>query len=328
MLFSADLPWVSLDGSTSDAFAQSYQQVVDRAESVQAPSAEQQSAERQSFVAVDASFLAQQPVEANQILDQLRGANVHVALLDGALSGIVQLSGYLQNLPALASVGVLTTAESGGLQLGSDSLTTNTVLNHANEIAAWSGELDKSAVFNIQALGLADAQHAQVVEELLTSLTGTAVQVEGQIDLDRLLPKDSQGERRELVFVDSAVDDYETLIAEIQASSDTHRVLEVILLDPDQNGVAQISSVLAGYEGLDAIHIVSHGTEGMVQLGNASLSGQTLSDYESQLLQWRGALSEAADLLFYGCDLAGGADGQALIESNRGVDGYGRSGKH
>jgi VCBS repeat-containing protein len=121
--------------------------------------------------------------------------------------------------------------------------------------------------------------------------------------------------RREIVFVDGSVEDYEALVADLRSSSSEDRTLEVFLLDSERDGIAQISDTLADYQDLDAIHIVSHGTEGAVQLGDTWLSGDTLSAYESNLAGWSEALSEDADLLFYGCDLAGGERGEALVDS-------------
>ena len=127
---------------------------------------------------------------------------------------------------------------------------------------------------------------------------------------------DAHDEQRvELVFVDTGVDDYETLVDDLRASSSESRTLDVFLLDANRDGVEQISEILTDYQGVDAIHVVSHGTEGAVQLGDAWLSGETLGDYEHSLAGWSDALSREADLLFYGCDLAAGESGEALVGS-------------
>ena len=123
----------------------------------------------------------------------------------------------------------------------------------------------------------------------------------------------AESTRRELVFVDTGVEGYEQLVEDLRASSSDDRSLEVVLLDSERDGIEQISEFLADYERLDAVHIVSHGSEGAVQLGDAWLSGDTLASYEGALASWADALSEEADLLFYGCDLAGGVSGQALV---------------
>jgi uncharacterized protein DUF4347/cellulose/xylan binding protein with CBM9 domain/cadherin-like protein len=119
--------------------------------------------------------------------------------------------------------------------------------------------------------------------------------------------------RRELVFVDSASDNYQKLLEDIMSSGDPGRELEVVLLSGDRDGMDQITEALAGRDDLDAIHIVSHGTDGAVQLGNTWLSADNIAGYADQLAAWRGAVATGADLLFYGCDLASTEDGRDLM---------------
>ncbi|MBW2241697.1 MAG: DUF4347 domain-containing protein, partial [Deltaproteobacteria bacterium] len=147
--------------------------------------------------------------------------------------------------------------------------------------------------------------------------TGTGA-IEFRLDETNLTASMEQAvaERRiELVFVDTGVEGYEALVDDLRSSSSETRSLEVFLLDPELDGIEQISDILADYEGLDAIHIISHGSEGAVQLGDVQISGTTLSSYESALIGWADSLAEDADLLFYGCDLAGGENGEALVGS-------------
>ena len=60
---------------------------------------------------------------------------------------------------------------------------------------------------------------------------------------------------------------------------------------------------------------MSHGSEGSVRLGNIWLTSATLGGYAGRVSGWQEALASNADLLFYGCDLAGNANGQELIAS-------------
>jgi hypothetical protein len=112
---------------------------------------------------------------------------------------------------------------------------------------------------------------------------------------------------RELVLVDAGVEDHQALLADLQAEASQARELEVVLLDGEGDGIQQISEILEGREDLDAIHIVSHGTEGAVQLGSTWLTRESIDSHQSAIAGWGDALSQKADLLFYGCDLAGGA---------------------
>ncbi|MBD2516808.1 DUF4347 domain-containing protein [Nostoc sp. FACHB-973] len=114
---------------------------------------------------------------------------------------------------------------------------------------------------------------------------------------------------QELVFIDSSsVEDYQTLIAGVDPNA------EVIFLDGTQDGVHQISEALAQHQGISAVHIVSHGSSGTLQLGSSFLSLDTLDDYTSDLTAWANALTPDADLVLYGCDVAAGNEGSAFIE--------------
>jgi CSLREA domain-containing protein len=137
----------------------------------------------------------------------------------------------------------------------------------------------------------------------------------GDASTDATAVDAAERERHELVFVDTGVEGYQKLVDDLRSSNPEGIRLEVILLDSQRDGIDQITDALRDYQGLDAIHVVSHGSEGAVQLGDAWLSGDTLSGYQDDLASWADALSEEADLLFYGCDLAGGESGEALVGS-------------
>ncbi|MCP4857295.1 MAG: DUF4347 domain-containing protein, partial [Fuerstiella sp.] len=113
----------------------------------------------------------------------------------------------------------------------------------------------------------------------------------------------------EIVFLDTAVDDYETLMAGIDPEA------QIVLLDSSRDGVEQIAETLEGRTGLDAIHIVSHSTDGRVKLGETWLDFDSLGGYASEISAWGSALSADADLLFYGCSMAASSDGQLLVDS-------------
>ena len=121
-----------------------------------------------------------------------------------------------------------------------------------------------------------------------------------------------QAASREILFVDAGVDDYRQLVDEL-AGGDS-RVFEVVVLDAERDGIAQITEVLADRDRIDAVHILSHGTEGGIRLGDGWLTGGSLSAYADEMAGWGAALTEEADLLFYGCNLAGSEEGRDLVD--------------
>ncbi len=112
---------------------------------------------------------------------------------------------------------------------------------------------------------------------------------------------------KEIAFVDAALPDYQTLVNGLSPTT------AIYLLNPAGDELSQITQVLAGYSNLAAVSLYSHGTNGALQLGDTSLNSNTLPDYAGILQSWAGALSQDADLLLYGCNLAADATGKSLI---------------
>ncbi|MCC9599924.1 DUF4347 domain-containing protein [Stieleria sp. JC731] len=121
-----------------------------------------------------------------------------------------------------------------------------------------------------------------------------------------------QQARLELVFVDSSVEDYQSLIDEI-AGSDTQSELQIYLIDGTKDGIEQISEILEGYQDVDALHLLSHGNDGTLKLGSSVLDEYSLAGYAGELAKWQSSLSEQADLMIYGCELAETGSGQTLL---------------
>ena len=143
-------------------------------------------------------------------------------------------------------------------------------------------------------------------------LPGSEQPVPAQVQLNA--DADSTGPR-ELVLIDAAVEDPQTLLQSI-LESNPHTAFEVRILDADRNGVAQITSLLSeSTVDYEAVHILSHGNQGEVHLGSGVLTNDNVHDHVDELAMWSDSLSGGADLLFYGCDLAGNSDGQSLLET-------------
>ena len=122
--------------------------------------------------------------------------------------------------------------------------------------------------------------------------------------------------RQELVFIDTDVENYQQLLNDILAQDgDTDRNIEVILLDNQSDGIEQISQALANYQNLDAAHLISHGSDGNVDIGNSTLDFDTLTQNLSDISQWGDAFTEQGDFLIYGCNLAETEDGKSLVQS-------------
>ncbi|MCM8525563.1 MAG: DUF4347 domain-containing protein, partial [Lentisphaeraceae bacterium] len=106
-------------------------------------------------------------------------------------------------------------------------------------------------------------------------------------------------ESTNIVIIDSAVEGYESLFADVPEGS------EVFVLESDKDGLEQISEFLNTFKSVDSLHILSHGSEGELNLGSTVINSENLDDYNSLLETWKENLSEDADILLYGCDVSG-----------------------
>ena len=115
--------------------------------------------------------------------------------------------------------------------------------------------------------------------------------------------------QKTVLFIDSRVAGYETLIANLDAETRWH------VLDAQQDGVAQIERLLANEPALDAIQIVSHGAPSTLYLGSTVLTGSNLPDYAQQLQTMGERLTATGDILLYGCNVAQGEEGEAFVQT-------------
>jgi hypothetical protein len=119
--------------------------------------------------------------------------------------------------------------------------------------------------------------------------------------------------RHELVLVDPRVANWQELVDDIHRARGAEA--EVVMLDPARDGIEQIGELLAQEHGLDAVHIISHGEAGALQVGATRLDFDTLLADATAVSRWRLALNSGADLMLYGCDLAASSDGRALVDA-------------
>ncbi|MCW2475287.1 putative Ig domain-containing protein [Candidatus Symbiopectobacterium sp. NZEC151] len=104
--------------------------------------------------------------------------------------------------------------------------------------------------------------------------------------------------RKEVVFIDTSVTDYQTLVDNVPAG------IEVELFDGSKDGLSQLVQWAQSHNGYDAIHILSHGSEGEIQLGSLTLNSDTANTRAADLATLGAALTDSGDLLIYGCDVA------------------------
>jgi hypothetical protein len=128
-------------------------------------------------------------------------------------------------------------------------------------------------------------------------------------------PKATTTQLKELVFVDAGAPNYQQLINDLIKAQAEGRPIEVVVLESDRDGIEQITEAMAERRDVSAVHIVSHGSDGSLSLGDTRLSAYNLGKYRDAIASWGTSLADGADLLLYGCDFAGSAQGREMVES-------------
>jgi hypothetical protein len=114
------------------------------------------------------------------------------------------------------------------------------------------------------------------------------------------------GVRTEIIFIEDNVPDIDALVLGFGAGK------EVVVLDSTQDGLQQIVGALEGRTGVDALHILSHGAAGSLNLGALTLNATNLNTHQGALQAIGNAMSADGDILLYGCDIGAG-QGKDLI---------------
>ncbi len=111
-----------------------------------------------------------------------------------------------------------------------------------------------------------------------------------------------------IVFIDSKVAEYHSLISQLPIDSDAY------VLDAHEDGVMQILALLQTQRGIETIDIITHGKPGKLTLGSGELNNSNIVNYAEQLKEIGKYLNYSGDILLYGCEVAKGEIGKAFIE--------------
>ncbi|MEM9942640.1 MAG: DUF4347 domain-containing protein [Planctomycetota bacterium] len=119
----------------------------------------------------------------------------------------------------------------------------------------------------------------------------------------------------ELVVIDAGVEDAGTLI-ESFLTQNPDREFQISMLNSHSDGFDQVQGLLeVSNERFSAVHILSHGSQGVLNLGNSQLSLGNFSEHASQLELWSAQLHPQSEILIYGCQFAGSDSGHELLHS-------------
>ena len=122
---------------------------------------------------------------------------------------------------------------------------------------------------------------------------------------------------RELVIVDAGVPELEVLLADLAARGDDAPEVVVIgggAADADE-ALARIGDALEGREALGAVHLITHGGSGALEIAGARVTTLDLLAANASVSGWGDAFAAGADLLIYGCDVAAGEIGRGFVDT-------------
>ncbi len=117
----------------------------------------------------------------------------------------------------------------------------------------------------------------------------------------------------EIAFIDSSLPNYKSLVAGVRPG------VTVVVLEGDRDGIAQITQVLKSAKNISAIHIISPGDAGVLQLGMAEVTTSSLDLYQASLRHWASALTPDADILLYGSNVGAGTVGDEFMKKLSGL---------
>ncbi len=111
----------------------------------------------------------------------------------------------------------------------------------------------------------------------------------------------------EVVIIDNTIENIDDITTSIGENADVY-ILE------EGDGIEEMADILASYENLDAVHIMSHGGPGAIHIGADTLDADSITtEYADELAVIGESLSDDGDILIYGCNVAMGDTGGELV---------------
>ena len=115
--------------------------------------------------------------------------------------------------------------------------------------------------------------------------------------------------QNEIVFINSSVMNSEEIVDDLSPNA------EVVYLEKGSDGIEQITEYLQDKTDIDTIRIISHGNEEYFVLNGQIIDSDYLTENGEVIASWSNSLSENADIMLYGCNLAATDDGKTFVDS-------------
>jgi hypothetical protein len=124
-------------------------------------------------------------------------------------------------------------------------------------------------------------------------------------DRDHAVPQNPNA--TEILIVDPRVANWRTLAASVASN------VQVIVIDPNRDGLAQVTHALEGRTGITALEFLTYGSSGQIELGRTTVTADSLAAHADEIASWRNSLADHANILFWGCDVGAGTAGHTFL---------------
>ncbi|MFM7564876.1 MAG: DUF4347 domain-containing protein, partial [Planctomycetota bacterium] len=104
----------------------------------------------------------------------------------------------------------------------------------------------------------------------------------------------------ELIAIDTRLLNQESLLDNLMALDDGSKSIEVIVIDPETNGINLLSERLKNTRNVGAVHLIALQDASGTHLGQSDLGPDAISGLSPTLTLWRQALDPDASVLLYG----------------------------
>ena len=128
-----------------------------------------------------------------------------------------------------------------------------------------------------------------------------------QLNKKNLFVACTSNQPRSIVILDPTVPDSNHIASGVKPGTATY------ILESQPDAIEQITTLLAQHQGIEALHIITHGRSGKIYLGTTELNSSNIENYSQQLQQWRNSLTTNASIILYGCNVAAGKSGHLFL---------------
>lgn len=113
----------------------------------------------------------------------------------------------------------------------------------------------------------------------------------------------------EIAFIDMSIENAAAMIDVARSN------IEIVLIDAGRDPIDQITKTLSQRGNVAAVHLIGHGADGQLILAGRTIDQSVLRDRADDLAAWRTSLTDHADVMIYGCDVAATSAGEGFLQT-------------